>query len=71
MPDSENAGALGQGACMAIEDGMFLGRAFAASQSLAEAFPVRDGATRSRQRRPACRPLPGNAASRLDCLRSR
>jgi salicylate hydroxylase len=39
---------LGQGACMAIEDGMILGRAFAASQSLAEAFSRYEAARRDR-----------------------
>jgi salicylate hydroxylase len=39
---------LGQGACMAIEDGMILGRAFAVSQSLAEAFSRYEAARRDR-----------------------
>jgi salicylate hydroxylase len=39
---------LGQGACMAIEDGMILGRAFAASQDLAEAFARYEAARRDR-----------------------
>jgi salicylate hydroxylase len=39
---------LGQGACMAIEDGMLLGRAFAASQDLAEAFSRYEAARRDR-----------------------
>jgi salicylate hydroxylase len=39
---------LGQGACMAIEDGMVLGRAFAASQDLAEAFSRFEAARRYR-----------------------
>src|SRR3984885_11909859 len=39
---------LGQGACMAIEDGMILGRAFAASQDLAEAFSRYEEARRDR-----------------------
>jgi salicylate hydroxylase len=39
---------LGQGACMAIEDGMVLGRAFAAAQSLAEAFSRYEAARRDR-----------------------
>jgi salicylate hydroxylase len=39
---------LGQGACMAIEDGMILGRAFAASHSLAEAFSRYEAARRDR-----------------------
>ena len=39
---------LGQGACMAIEDGMILGRAFAASQDLAEAFSRYEAARRDR-----------------------
>ncbi|HXL90175.1 MAG TPA: FAD-dependent monooxygenase [Streptosporangiaceae bacterium] len=39
---------LGQGACMAIEDGMVLGRAFAVSQSLAEAFSRYEAARRDR-----------------------
>jgi salicylate hydroxylase len=39
---------LGQGACMAIEDGLVLGRAFAASQSLAEAFSRYEAARRDR-----------------------
>jgi salicylate hydroxylase len=39
---------LGQGACMAIEDGMVLGRAFAASQDLAEAFSRYEAARRDR-----------------------
>ena len=62
---------LGQGACMAIEDGMVLGRAFAASADLAEAFSRYEAARRDRrQRRPAGRPLPGNATPRLDRFRS-
>ena len=39
---------LGQGACMAIEDGMILGRAFAVSQDLAEAFSRYEAARRDR-----------------------
>jgi salicylate hydroxylase len=39
---------LGQGACMAIEDGMILGRAFAASRNLAEAFSRYETARRDR-----------------------
>jgi salicylate hydroxylase len=39
---------LGQGACMAIEDGMILGRAFAASHTLAEAFSRYEAARRDR-----------------------
>jgi salicylate hydroxylase len=39
---------LGQGACMAIEDGMILGRALAASQDLAEAFSRYEAARRDR-----------------------
>jgi salicylate hydroxylase len=39
---------LGQGACMAIEDGMILGRALAASQDLAEAFSRYEAARRER-----------------------
>jgi salicylate hydroxylase len=39
---------LGQGACMAIEDGMILGRALAASQDLAEAFARYEAARRDR-----------------------
>ena len=39
---------LGQGACMAIEDGMILGRALAASQTLAEAFSRYQAARRDR-----------------------
>jgi salicylate hydroxylase len=39
---------LGQGACMAIEDGMVLGRAFAASADLAEAFSRYEAARRDR-----------------------
>ena len=39
---------LGQGACMAIEDGMILGRAVAASQDLAEAFSRYEAARRDR-----------------------
>jgi salicylate hydroxylase len=39
---------LGQGACMAIEDGLILGRAFAASDSLAEAFSRYEAARRDR-----------------------
>jgi salicylate hydroxylase len=39
---------LGQGACMAIEDGMILGRAFAASQDLGEAFSRYEAARRDR-----------------------
>jgi salicylate hydroxylase len=39
---------LGQGACMAIEDGMILGRAFAASQDLEEAFSRYEAARRDR-----------------------
>jgi salicylate hydroxylase len=39
---------LGQGACMAIEDGMVLGRAFAASHDLAEAFSRYETARRDR-----------------------
>jgi salicylate hydroxylase len=39
---------LGQGACMAIEDGMILGRAVAASGSLAEAFARYEAARRDR-----------------------
>jgi salicylate hydroxylase len=39
---------LGQGACMAIEDGMILGRAFAASPNLAEAFSRYEAARRDR-----------------------
>jgi salicylate hydroxylase len=39
---------LGQGACMAIEDGMILGRAFAVSQGLAEAFSRYETARRDR-----------------------
>ena len=39
---------LGQGACVAIEDGMVLGRAFAASDSLAEAFSRYEAARRDR-----------------------
>jgi 2-polyprenyl-6-methoxyphenol hydroxylase-like FAD-dependent oxidoreductase len=54
---------LGQGACMAIEDGMILGRAFAVSQDLAEAFSRYEAARRDRAngvqlaaRYPASRP---------------
>ena len=39
---------LGQGACMAIEDGLILGRAVAASQTLAEAFSRYEAARRDR-----------------------
>ena len=39
---------LGQGACMAIEDGMILGRAFAASQDLKEVFSRYEAARRDR-----------------------
>jgi salicylate hydroxylase len=39
---------LGQGACMAIEDGLILGRALAASQDLAEAFSRYEAARRDR-----------------------
>ena len=39
---------LGQGACMAIEDGLILGRAFAAAPSLAEAFSRYEAARRDR-----------------------
>jgi salicylate hydroxylase len=39
---------LGQGACMAIEDGMVLGRAVAASGSIAEAFARYEAARRDR-----------------------
>jgi len=39
---------IGAGACMAIEDGMILGRAFAASQDLAEAFSRYEAARRDR-----------------------
>ena len=39
---------LGQGACMAIEDGLILGRAFAASATLAEAFSRYEAARRDR-----------------------
>jgi salicylate hydroxylase len=39
---------LGQGACMAIEDGMILGRALAASQDLEEAFSRYEAARRDR-----------------------
>jgi salicylate hydroxylase len=39
---------LGQGACMAIEDGLILGRACAASQSLVEAFSRYEAARRDR-----------------------
>jgi salicylate hydroxylase len=39
---------LGQGACMAIEDGLVLGRAFAASQDLAEALARYEAARRDR-----------------------
>jgi 2-polyprenyl-6-methoxyphenol hydroxylase-like FAD-dependent oxidoreductase len=39
---------LGQGACMAIEDGLILGRAVAASQDLAEAFSRYEAARRDR-----------------------
>ena len=39
---------LGQGACMAIEDGMILGRAFGASQDLADAFSRYEAARRDR-----------------------
>ena len=39
---------LGQGACVAIEDGMILGRAFAASQNLAEAFSRYEAARQDR-----------------------
>ncbi len=39
---------LGQGACMAIEDGMILGRAFAESQNLEEAFSRYEAARRDR-----------------------
>jgi salicylate hydroxylase len=39
---------LGQGACMAIEDGMVLGRAFAASADLAGAFSRYEAARRDR-----------------------
>jgi salicylate hydroxylase len=39
---------LGQGACMAIEDGMVLGRAFAASADLAGAFTRYEAARRDR-----------------------
>jgi salicylate hydroxylase len=39
---------LGQGACMAIEDGLVLGRAFAASHNLAEAFSRYEAARRDR-----------------------
>ncbi len=39
---------LGQGACMAIEDGMILRRAFAASQTLAGAFSRYETARRDR-----------------------
>jgi salicylate hydroxylase len=39
---------LGQGACMAIEDGMILGRAFAAAQNLEEAFSRYEAARRDR-----------------------
>lgn len=39
---------LGQGACMAIEDGMILGRAFAEAQDLQEAFSRYEAARRDR-----------------------
>ena len=39
---------LGQGACMAIEDGMILGRALAASQDLGEGFSRYEAARRDR-----------------------
>jgi 2-polyprenyl-6-methoxyphenol hydroxylase-like FAD-dependent oxidoreductase len=39
---------LGQGACMALEDGLVLGRAFAVSQNLAEAFSRYEAARRER-----------------------
>jgi salicylate hydroxylase len=39
---------LGQGACMAIEDGMILGRAFAGSRDLEEAFSRYEAARRDR-----------------------
>lgn len=39
---------LGQGACMALEDALLLGRAFAASQSVAEAFRRYEDARRPR-----------------------
>jgi salicylate hydroxylase len=39
---------LGQGACMAIEDGMILGRAFAGAQDLQEAFSRYEAARRAR-----------------------
>jgi salicylate hydroxylase len=39
---------LGQGACMAIEDAMVLGRAFAASNNFEEAFSVYENARRER-----------------------
>jgi salicylate hydroxylase len=39
---------LGQGACMAIEDGLVLGRAFAASHNLAEALSRYEAARRDR-----------------------
>jgi salicylate hydroxylase len=39
---------LGQGACMAIEDGMILGRAFAEAQDLEEAFSRYEAARRDR-----------------------
>ena len=60
---------LGQGACMAVEDGMILGRAVAASQDLAEAFSRYEAARRDRANgvQLAAR-VPGNAASRLDCF---
>jgi salicylate hydroxylase len=39
---------LGQGACMAIEDGLILGRAFAQAQDLQEAFSLYEAARRER-----------------------
>ena len=62
---------LGQGACMAIEDGMILGRALAGSQDLEEAFSRYEAARRDRANGVAAGiPLPGNATSRLDRFRS-
>jgi len=62
---------LGQGACMAIEDGMVLGRAFAASQDLGEAFSRYEAARRDRANgvQLAAR-YQRHATSRLDCFRS-
>jgi salicylate hydroxylase len=76
---------LGQGACMAIEDGMILGRALAGSQDLQEAFSRYEAgrriaptasswppATRERNitARPLPVPVPGRPPRRSACSRT-